>query len=342
MPWRQIIAAEAANSKRPSPGAYKTSARHEHVIVHLENSHHRQGTGMQTERVFHHEHWLPTVAGIFGATQIWLGLSSLFSPAARPVATLLEVGSPLAIWLALAQVVAGFTIAQGWFPRIRAIAAGLTAATYFLSLAALFHASAWEADFGGFPAIGEGQRFIKHFAMGALAGWIAATVGGRREVADTCLAAARFGVIAVMLWIGAAKFTSYEAEGIQRLLDSNIVVGWLYLVFDVRGASDFIGTVEILAGLAMLGWPYRARTGGIGLLAGVGTFIVTLSFIFTLPGWASDAGAPWLSASGAFFLKDLLLLLICAMSVFLEGRNAPQRYGADALRALGSGIHSKG
>ena len=42
---------------------------------------------------------------------------------------------------------------------------------------------------------------------------------------------ARYGLALVIGWIGALKFTSYEAQGIQPLVAIRPLMSWLYDIF---------------------------------------------------------------------------------------------------------------
>jgi reactive chlorine resistance protein C len=42
---------------------------------------------------------------------------------------------------------------------------------------------------------------------------------------------ARYGLALVIGWIGALKFTSYEAQGIQPLVANRPLMSWLYDIF---------------------------------------------------------------------------------------------------------------
>lgn len=268
--------------------------------------------------------WLPITASIFGALQIWFGLSGWLSEVSRPIGSLAGI-EPIALPLAYAQIFAGLAIMQWRFASIRALAAALVAAAYVISLWGLFIPAAWEADFGGFPAMGGGQRIIKHLAIAALGLWITGVSLNAMRFASVMLGIARFGTVLVLLWIGTLKFVPYEANGIVRLIETSPFMSWMYSVMSVHQTATVIGVTEVCAGLLLLGWPYRRLGGFVGLLLAVGTFTATLTFLFTLPGWAPDAGAPWLSGSGAFFVKDQLLTLICVMCFCLEPYPAPPR-----------------
>ncbi|WP_250625059.1 DUF417 family protein [Pinirhizobacter soli] len=234
--------------------------------------------------------------------------NSYFNAAGASMGTLLA-----AVWFALAV-----GLVQSRWRLSRVAAAFVLAFAYAATLVGFFAPGAWKEDFGGFPAIGDAQGVIKHVAIAALAAWIGFVALGREQAARGALAVARWGVVAVLLVIGGAKFASYEAEGIDRLLVNSPVLGWMRHVWGVREVSDIIGVVEILTGVALIGWPYRRRTGAMAILMCVATFLTTLTFVFSLPGWSIQGGMPWLSGHGIFFIEDQLLLLICVLCAFLE------------------------
>lgn len=138
------------------------------------------------------------------------------------------------------------------------------------------------------------------------------------------LHALRFSTATVLGWIGAMKFTAYEAGAIEGLVASSPLTNWLYSLFSVQGASNLIGTAEITtAALLVLGakFPKAALAGAIGAAL---TFFVTASFLFTAPVTEPSLGGfPALSVvPGQFLLKDIILL---AAAIFLTG---------DALRRV--------
>nr|WP_070960481.1 DUF417 family protein [Hyphomonas sp. Mor2] len=130
--------------------------------------------------------------------------------------------------------------------------------------------------------------------------------------------AIRFSIAGVLGWIGAMKFTAYEAGAIEGLVASSPFTSWLYSVTSLQGASNLIGSVEILTALALVVGLKSARIGLLGALAAAFTFLLTFSFLFTAPGWeASLGGFPALSVvPGQFLLKDAVLF---AGALFLAG-----------------------
>lgn len=137
--------------------------------------------------------------------------------------------------------------------------------------------------------------------------------------------ALRFTTATVLGWIGAMKFTAYEAGAIEGLVASSPLTSWLYSVTSLQGASNLIGTVEIITALIIVLGVKFPKLALIGAFGAMMTFIVTSSYLFTAPGWeASLGGFPALSVvPGQFLLKDIVLL---AGSIFLAG---------DALKRLG-------
>lgn len=120
----------------------------------------------------------------------------------------------------------------------------------------------------------------------------------------------RYGLVVVLLWIGAMKFTAYEAEGIQPLVANSPLMGWMYGILTVRQFSSMLGAVEIVIGILIALRPIWPLGSAMGSLASVGMFLTTLTFLITTPGWEPSLGGfPALSAMpGQFVLKDVVLL----------------------------------
>ena len=133
----------------------------------------------------------------------------------------------------------------------------------------------------------------------------------------------RYGLALVILWIGAMKFTAYEAAGIQPLIAHSPLMGWLYDFLSVRGVSNLLGVVEILTALLIASRLVSAWACAAGSALAIGMFLSTLTFLFSTPGWEPSLGGfPAISAMpGQFLLKDVVLLGAAAWSL------------GDALRA---------
>jgi uncharacterized membrane protein YkgB len=121
--------------------------------------------------------------------------------------------------------------------------------------------------------------------------------------------AIRYGLVLVLLWIGGMKFTQVEAEGIKPLAENSPFTGWLYKVMSVTGVAKLIGVIELITGLLIALRPVAPAWSGVGSLMAIITFLITLSYIFTTPGWEENLGFPALSVTpGQFLLKDVVLL----------------------------------
>lgn len=138
----------------------------------------------------------------------------------------------------------------------------------------------------------------------------------------------RFSIVIVLAWIGAMKFTAYEAGAIEGLVASSPLTAWLYSVFDLHGASKLIGSIEILTAAALILAPLHRWIAIAGAAGASATFAVTASFLASAPVWeASLGGFPALSVvPGQFLLKDLVLLAAAlsllgkALSAYDAGR----------------------
>lgn len=154
------------------------------------------------------------------------------------------------------------------------------------------------------------------------------------EIAASVLA--RYGLVVVIAWIGALKFTSYEAHGIQPLVANSPLMSWLYNIFDVGTFSALLGVVEIAAAVLIAVKPLAPKISIAGSIGAIGLFLGTISFLFTTPGIgeASAGGFPVLSSTGQFLIKDVALMGISAWtladSVRAVRRSAAQQVFNDA------------
>lgn len=119
----------------------------------------------------------------------------------------------------------------------------------------------------------------------------------------------RYGLVIVLGWIGAMKFTAYEAAGIKALVESSPLMSWMYKAFSLQATSNIIGVTEISAAVLIAIRPLSGKLSAVGSVLAVFTFLTTLTFLFSLPGWEKSLGGfPALSGSGGFLLKDTVLL----------------------------------
>ena len=138
---------------------------------------------------------------------------------------------------------------------------------------------------------------------------------------------ARYGLAAVVGWIGFMKFTGYEAEGIRPLVAHSPHLSWVYGLMSVWAFSAVLGVVEVAIALLIAARPFSPRASAVGSALAIGMFLTTLSFVVTTPGvWEPSAGGfPALSAMpGQFLIKDLALLGISLWS-FGESWQASER-----------------
>ena len=119
----------------------------------------------------------------------------------------------------------------------------------------------------------------------------------------------RYGLVLVLGWIGAMKFTAYEAEGIKTLVETSPLMSWMFKVLSLQATSNVIGVAELVAAVLIAIRPLSPKLSAIGSVLAVFTFLTTLTFLFSLPGWEQSLGGfPALSGSGGFLLKDVVLL----------------------------------
>jgi reactive chlorine resistance protein C len=138
----------------------------------------------------------------------------------------------------------------------------------------------------------------------------------------------RYGMVAILLYFGAFKFTAFEAAAIQPLLANSPLMAWLYSVTSLQGASNLIGVSEIVAAVLIAARPWSARLSALGSILATGIFLATLSFLVTRPEvWASVPGFPLHvpGALGGFLLKDVFLLgaAVWTAGEALRGRTGP-------------------
>lgn len=120
----------------------------------------------------------------------------------------------------------------------------------------------------------------------------------------------RTGLVVVIGWIGAMKFTGYEAQGIEPFIANSPLLSWLYAVTSVQGASNLLGVIELTVAVLIALRPLSARATVVGSAMAVAMFVTTLTFVLSTPGWEPSLGGfPALSAlPGQFLIKDLVLL----------------------------------
>ena len=119
----------------------------------------------------------------------------------------------------------------------------------------------------------------------------------------------RYGLVLTLLLIGALKFTTGEAQGIQPPVANSPLMFWMYRIFSLQGVSNLIGAIEIVVALLIALRPLSARLSFIGSIGGIITFVLTVSFLFSTRGaFQFSHGFPMLGDAGKFLIKELVLL----------------------------------
>ena len=123
-------------------------------------------------------------------------------------------------------------------------------------------------------------------------------IGARVQTIGTAML--RYGLVAILLMIGAMKWTAAEADAIRPWVSGSPFLSWIYGVVSVQAGSEVIGSIEIVTAL-LIGtrrWLPRAAVAG-SVLASI-MFVITLSFLATTPNQSPDAQG--------FLMKDFFLL----------------------------------
>jgi reactive chlorine resistance protein C len=139
----------------------------------------------------------------------------------------------------------------------------------------------------------------------------AVTAAGSDHYRTTGVAAlvARYGLVIVIAWFGAMKFTHYEAQGISPLAANSPFLSWVYSVMSVDAFSRLLGIAELITAALLALKPWFPKASVVGGVLATTFFVGTLSFMVTTPGIgeASAGGFPVLSATGEFLMKDIAL-----------------------------------
>src|SRR5258708_33509081 len=87
----------------------------------------------------------------------------------------------------------------------------------------------------------------------------------------------RYGLVLILLMIGAMKWTPTEAEGIRSWVTHSPFLSWIYGIASVQAGSELIGGIEIIAAvlIGLRRWLPKATV--IGSLIASAMFVITLS-----------------------------------------------------------------
>jgi len=149
------------------------------------------------------------------------------------------------------------------------------------------------------------------------------------------VAVLRYGIVFLLVTIGAAKYFAFEAEAIQPLLANSPLLSWMLGAFGLQGTSSLIGTAEILTGLAIASRRFAPAVSAAGSAVGVVTFLTTLSFLFSTPG-ALSLRHP----AAGFLMKDVVLLGACLLTCAEAARAALAARAGRSGAASPGGLHA--
>ncbi|MBA3659429.1 MAG: DUF417 family protein [Gemmatimonadales bacterium] len=137
----------------------------------------------------------------------------------------------------------------------------------------------------------------------------------------------RYGLVAILLWVGALKFTEYETMGIKPLVENSPLTAWAVQALGLKTLSALIGTVEIVLGLMIASRSFSPKVSAYGSMGAIVMLLITLSFVLTTPGiWQMGYGFPFPSPMpGQFLLKDIILLGAAIWTAGEAQRATPMR-----------------
>jgi len=121
----------------------------------------------------------------------------------------------------------------------------------------------------------------------------------------------RASMVLIYLLFGYQKWFAYEAQTLDPFIRYGPLTSWMYLVFDHRGASWFLGVSEWLTAALLIWGFWNKKAGILGAALSVGTFITTVAIIPFMPeGWDKAAGFPAMTGNVPFLMKDVVLLAV--------------------------------
>ncbi|MCV7380046.1 DUF417 family protein [Mycobacterium alsense] len=121
---------------------------------------------------------------------------------------------------------------------------------------------------------------------------------------------ARYGLVIVLAWFGAMKFTYYESHGISHWVANSPFLSWFYNIMSIDAFGRLNGSIELITAALLAAKPWFPKASVVGGIIASLFFVTTLSFMVTTPGVgeASAGGFPILSADGEFLMKDIALI----------------------------------
>lgn len=166
------------------------------------------------------------------------------------------------------------------------------------------------------------------------------TEGGRRtkgvlRLVGVAPLIARYGLVVVLAWFGAMKFTYYESHGVSPFVAYSPFLSWVYHIMSISAFGRVLGTVELVTAALLALRPWYPKASVIGGVLATAFLVGTLSFMVTTPGIGepSAGGFPVLSANGEFLMKDIALLGL-ALWLLADSISATQQREAPAAPPL--------
>ena len=130
---------------------------------------------------------------------------------------------------------------------------------------------------------------------------------GRSRTTAIAPLVARYGLVVVLAWFGAMKFTYYESQGISHWVANSPFLSWVYNIMSIDAFGRLNGSIELIVAALLAVKPWFPKASVVGGIFASLFFVTTLSFMITTPGIgeASAGGFPVLSADGEFLMKDI-------------------------------------
>jgi uncharacterized membrane protein YkgB len=162
--------------------------------------------------------------------------------------------------------------------------------------------------------------------------------GSRLLKGDLDLHLVRGSMVLIFVLFGYQKWFEYEAQALIPFISNGPLTFWMYPVFGLHGATDFLGVSEWLTAALLIWGFWNPKAGILGAILSVGTFVTTVTIIPFMPdGWDAAAGFPAMTGNVAFLMKDVVFI---AVSVYLlkqdVARASPVQAQRRELRELAS------
>jgi reactive chlorine resistance protein C len=77
---------------------------------------------------------------------------------------------------------------------------------------------------------------------------------------------ARYGLVIVLAWFGAMKFTYYESHGISPLIANSPFFSWIYNIMSISAFGRLLGPAELLTAALLALKPWFPKASIIALL----------------------------------------------------------------------------